>query len=30
MIFIFKVNKPERRDPRFDPLCGEFDKKSFR
>jgi len=25
-----QVNKPERRDPRFDPLCGEFDKKSFR
>lgn len=25
-----QVNKPERRDPRFDPLCGEFDKKNFR
>ncbi|KAL0819860.1 hypothetical protein ABMA28_007883 [Loxostege sticticalis] len=23
------VKKKEVRDPRFDPLCGEFDKKSF-
>ncbi|XP_013147725.1 PREDICTED: ribosomal RNA processing protein 36 homolog [Papilio polytes] len=24
-----KVKKTEVRDPRFDPLCGEFDKKEF-
>ncbi|KAL4720130.1 hypothetical protein ACJJTC_016201 [Scirpophaga incertulas] len=24
-----KVKKKEIRDPRFDPLCGEFDKKEF-
>ncbi|KAJ2942062.1 hypothetical protein O0L34_g10980 [Tuta absoluta] len=24
-----KVKKKEVRDPRFDPLCGEFDKKQF-
>ncbi|XP_013183453.1 ribosomal RNA processing protein 36 homolog [Amyelois transitella] len=24
-----KVKKREVRDPRFDPLCGEFDKKQF-
>ncbi|XP_053614058.1 ribosomal RNA processing protein 36 homolog [Plodia interpunctella] len=24
-----KVKKQEVRDPRFDPLCGEFDKKQF-
>ncbi|XP_045537744.1 ribosomal RNA processing protein 36 homolog isoform X1 [Papilio machaon] len=24
-----KVKKTEIRDPRFDPLCGEFDKKEF-
>merc|ERR1711872_713959 len=25
-----QVAKVEKRDPRFDPLCGEFDKNSFR
>ena len=25
-----KASKEEKRDPRFDPLCGEFDKASFR
>lgn len=25
-----QVKKTERRDPRFDPLCGEIDKKNFR
>ncbi|XP_059058238.1 ribosomal RNA processing protein 36 homolog [Achroia grisella] len=25
-----KIKKREMRDPRFDPLCGEFDKKEFK
>lgn len=27
---VIQVAKVEKRDPRFDPLCGEFDKKEFR
>ncbi|XP_037294171.1 LOW QUALITY PROTEIN: ribosomal RNA processing protein 36 homolog [Manduca sexta] len=29
MLQATKVKKKEIRDPRFDPLCGEFDKKQF-
>ena len=27
---LFQETKVEKRDPRFDPLCGEFDKAEFR
>lgn len=33
MIFyctLVQVSKEQKRDPRFDPLCGEFDKNLFR
>ncbi|KAM3962549.1 ribosomal RNA processing protein 36 homolog [Aphomia sociella] len=29
LLDVTKVKKREVRDPRFDPLCGEFDKKQF-
>ncbi|XP_026750826.2 ribosomal RNA processing protein 36 homolog [Galleria mellonella] len=29
MFDVPKIKKREVRDPRFDPLCGEFDKKQF-
>ena len=29
-IIIFQETKGAKRDPRFDPLCGEFDKDQFR